>query len=105
MTLRPFTRGIAAEGPAEAQTFQQIDNFTTYSFTRISAEGSPVSSRLSIPTLYDSHNGTEITLCGCELCIRIINYHCHIWQSDSGYALIIILLLLFLLLLLRNFLP
>ena len=61
MTLRRFTRGITADGPAETQMFQLIDNVTTYSFTRTSAEGGPVSSRLSISALYSSHNGTEIT--------------------------------------------
>ena len=60
MTLRLFTRGITAEGSFETQTFQLIDNSTTYSFARTSTEGSPVSSRLSISALYDSHNGTEI---------------------------------------------
>ena len=59
--LRPFSRAITAEGPAEAQTFQLMDNATTYSFTRTSAEGSPVSSRLLISTVGNSHNGTEIT--------------------------------------------
>ena len=58
---RPFSRAITAEGPAEAQTFQLMDNATTYSFTRTSAEGSPVSSRLLINAVGNSHNGTEIT--------------------------------------------
>ena len=61
MTLRPFTRGITAQGPSETQTFQLIDNSTTYSFTRTSTEGSPVSSRFLISVVSDYHNGTEIT--------------------------------------------
>ena len=52
---------ITAEDPAEAQTFQLMDNATTYSFTRNSAEGSPVSSRLLINAVGNSHNGTQIT--------------------------------------------
>ena len=58
---RLYMRAITAEGPAEAQTFQLMDNATTYSFTRISAEDSPVSSRLLISAVGNSHNGTEIT--------------------------------------------
>ena len=38
-TLRPYTRAITAEGPAESQKFQLIDNSTTYyHFTRTSAD-------------------------------------------------------------------
>jgi hypothetical protein len=59
--IRPYRRAITSEGPAEAQTFQLMDNATTYSFTRTSAEGSPVSSRLLISAVGNSHNGTEIT--------------------------------------------
>ena len=59
--LRLYMRAITAEGAAEAQTFQLLDNATTYSFTRTSAEGSPVSSTLLISTVGNSHNGTEIT--------------------------------------------
>ena len=58
---RLFSRAITAEGPAEAQIFQLTDNATTYSFTRTSAEGSPVSSTLLITVVGNSHNGTEIT--------------------------------------------
>ena len=61
MTLKLFSRGITAEGPSETQTFQLVDNSTTYSFTRTSTEGSPVSSRLLISAISDSHNGTAIT--------------------------------------------
>ena len=57
---RPFSRAIAAEGPAEAQTLQLMDNATTYSFIRTSAEDSPVSSRLLINAVGSGHNGTEI---------------------------------------------
>ena len=58
---RRFRRAIAAEGPAEAQTFQLMDNATTYKFTRTSADDSPVSSTLLITAVANSHNGTEIT--------------------------------------------
>ena len=58
---RPFGWAITAEGPAEAQAFQLMDNATTYSFTRTSAEGSPVSSRLLINAVGNGHNGTQIT--------------------------------------------
>ena len=61
MALRQFTRGITAEGPAEMHMFQLIENSTTYSITRTSAGGSPVSSRLLISGISYSHNGTEIT--------------------------------------------
>ena len=61
MSLRLFTRGITAEGLAETQTFQLIDNSTTYSFTRISTEGGPVSSRLLISAISYNQNSTEIT--------------------------------------------
>jgi hypothetical protein len=60
-TLRPYTRAIISEGPAEAQTFQLMDNTTTYSITKTSAEGSPVSSVLLISAVGSSHNGTEVT--------------------------------------------
>ena len=59
--LRLHTRAITAEGPAEAQTKQLKDNSTTYQFTRTSAEGSPVSSRLIISTVSNGHNGTTLT--------------------------------------------
>jgi hypothetical protein len=59
--LRPYSRAIIAEGPTEAQTFQLMDNATTYSFTRTSAEGSPVSSTLLISAVSNSNNGAEIT--------------------------------------------
>ena len=58
---RLYMRAITAEGAAEAQIFQLMDNATTYNFTRTSAEGSPVSSRLLINAVGNSHNGTEIT--------------------------------------------
>ena len=59
--LRRFSRAITAEGSAEAQIFQLMDNATTYTFTRTSAEDSPVSSALLISVVGNSHNGTEIT--------------------------------------------
>ena len=59
---RPHTQAITAEGPAESQAHQLIGNSTTYQFTRTSAEGSqPVSSRLIISAVSNSHNGTAIT--------------------------------------------
>ena len=58
---KPHTQAITAEGSAEAQAHQLIDNSTTYQFTRTSAEGSPVSSRLLISAISNSHNGTAIT--------------------------------------------
>ena len=61
MTLRRFTRSITAEDPAEMQMSQLTDNSTAYSFTRTSADGCPVSSRLLISAISYSHNGTEIT--------------------------------------------
>ena len=57
---RPYRRAISAEGLAESQTFQLIDNSTIYGFTRTSAEGNPVSSRLLISSVSSSHNGTAI---------------------------------------------
>ena len=61
--LHPSTQAITAEGPAEAQTYQWwMKNSTIiYQFTRTSAEGSPVSSRLLISAISNSHNGTAIT--------------------------------------------
>ena len=58
---RLHTQAITAEGPAESQTSQLIDNSTTYQFTRTSAEGSPVSSRLLISTVSNDHNDRVIT--------------------------------------------
>ena len=56
---RPYTRGISAQHLTE--NFQVIDNSTTYyRGTRISAKGSPVSSRLLISTVSNSHNGTAV---------------------------------------------
>ena len=55
-----YTFAIIAEGPAEAQTFQWVDNSTIYQFTRTSAEGSPVSSRLIISAVSTSHNGIKM---------------------------------------------
>ena len=61
MSQREFTRGIAAQGPNEDQTFEVMDNNITYRFRRTSAEGSPVSSMLLISPVSDGHNGTDIT--------------------------------------------
>ena len=58
---RSYTIAITAEGPAEGQRDQLIDNSTTYQVTRTSAEGHPVSSRLLISTVSNIHNGTAIT--------------------------------------------
>lgn len=60
-SFRPFTHGIAASGSAEAQTLRVLDNSTTYILTRSSSENSPVSSKLQISTVRDSHNGTIVT--------------------------------------------
>ena len=62
-SYRPFTYAIQASGPAEVQTFPlTVDNLTIiYTISRSSAEGSPVSSRLLISAVSDSHNGTEIS--------------------------------------------
>ena len=62
-TSRLHTHTITAEGPAESQTFLVTNNSTIiYQFTRTSAEGSqPVSSRLIISAVSNSHNGTAIT--------------------------------------------
>ena len=58
--MKPFTRAIMAENPSETQTYNWIDNSTVYQFTRTSANGSPVSSRLLISSISNSHNGTAI---------------------------------------------
>ena len=53
---------ISASDSAEAQKYYLIDNSTVnIIFLRISAEGSPVSSRLLISPVTESHNGTEVT--------------------------------------------
>ena len=55
------TYAIQSSGPADVQTFPlTVDNLTIlYTISRSSAEGSPVSSRLLISAVTDSHNGTE----------------------------------------------
>jgi hypothetical protein len=56
--------GVLASDSAEAYKRQVIDNSTiNITISRISAEDSPVSSRLLISPVSESHNGTEVT---CE---------------------------------------
>ena len=58
---RPFY-GVSASDSAEAYHRHVLDNSTiNITFSRISAEGSPVSSRLLISPVTGSHNGTEVT--------------------------------------------
>ena len=53
---------ILASDSSEAQKHLLIDNSTVnITFSRISAEDSPVSSRLLISPVTESHNGTEVT--------------------------------------------
>ena len=66
MSHRRFEEGIVAQGPAEDQTSELIDNNITYRLSRTSAEGSPVSSTLIVSPVSDSHNGTEITCVDVE---------------------------------------
>ena len=59
---RQVLRGISASNSAETYQRQLIDNSTVnITFSRISAEDSPVSSRLLISPVTESHNGTEVT--------------------------------------------
>jgi hypothetical protein len=59
---RQSFHGISASDSAEAYKRQLIDNSTVnISISRISAEDSPVSSRLLISPATESHNGTEVT--------------------------------------------
>ena len=59
---RPYFYSISASDSAEAQKHFLMDNSTVnITFSRISAEGSPVSSRLLISPVTESHNETEVT--------------------------------------------
>jgi hypothetical protein len=59
---RYFMHGISADDSAEGYKYQVIDNsITNIIISRISAEDSPVSSRLLISPVTESHNGTEVT--------------------------------------------
>jgi hypothetical protein len=59
---RQSFHGILASDSAEAYKRQVIDNSTiNITISRISAEDSPVSSRLLISPVTESHNGTEVT--------------------------------------------
>ena len=61
-TSHRFHYGISARDSAEAQKHQVIDNSTIkINISRISAEDSPVSSRLLISPATVSHNGTSVT--------------------------------------------
>ena len=57
-----FQYGIEASDSAEAYKHHLVDSSTiNITFSRISAKGSPVSSRLLISPVIESHNGTEVT--------------------------------------------
>jgi hypothetical protein len=59
---RQFPYGISASDSAEMYKHQAIDNSTiNITISRISAQDSPVSSRLLISPITESHNGTEVT--------------------------------------------
>ena len=59
---RGFFYAISASDSAEAHQHHALDNSTVnIIFSRISAEDSPVSSRLLISPVTESHNGTEVT--------------------------------------------
>ena len=60
---RQFIRqGITADGQADVQTFPVEYNSTTFTFSRTSAQGSPVlTSKVVIDSVKDSLNGTVVT--------------------------------------------
>ena len=59
---RQFQYGISASDPAEAYKHHLVDNSTiNINISKNSAEDSPVSSRLLISPVTESHNGTEVT--------------------------------------------
>lgn len=81
-TARHFMRRpITADGPADIQTFPVDYNSTTFTFSRTSAQGSPVlTSRVLINEVKDSLNGTMVT------CLDVISPN---MESSSTIIVII----------------
>ena len=81
-TTRQFIwRGITASGPADVQTFTVEYNSTMFTFSRTSAQGSPVfTSSVVIDSVKDSLNGAVVTcmdVSSSAVVSSSINYYHH----------------------------